>query len=274
VGGRLPGPEAAEPAFWSVNDNFCLPNVVYDETANPDGRQKLGKLVRMCEALYDMAVAYSIPLTSGKDSMKNDLRAGGETISIPPTVLYSMAAGIPDVRRCVTSDLKAAGDALYVVGSTADELGGSEFYRLLGSLGRNVPRVDPEAARARYRRLGDAMAADCVASCHDISDGGFAVALVESAFGGDLGFDIDVAAMGHVERPHVALFSETASRFVVSVPAGEEAAFESALGGDTVFLGRVTKAGRARIFMGGRGLVDVGLAQLADEWSRALEAFV
>ncbi len=274
VGGRLPERGAEEPAFWSVNDNFCLPNVVYDEETNPDGRLKLGRLVRMCEALYDMAVAYNVPLTSGKDSMKNDFRAGGQTISIPPTVLYSMAAGIPDVRRCVTSDLKAAGDALYVVGPTADELGGSEFYRLFGALGRNVPRVDPVTALRRYRRLGDAMAAGCVASCHDLSEGGLAVALVESAFGGDLGFDIDIAAVGHPARPHVALFSETASRFVVSVRRGDEAAFESALGRDAVFLGRVTAERRVRIAVGGRVLADLELAPLADTWGRGLEAIV
>lgn len=272
VGGRLPRPGAEEPAFWSANDNFCLPNVVHDEASNPDGRTKLGKLVRMCEALFDMAVAYRVPLTSGKDSMKNDFRAGGRTISVPPTVLYSIAAGIPDVRRCVTADFQAAGDAIYVVGRTNDELGGSEFYRWLGALGRNVPRVAPDAARERYRRLSEAIAGGHVASCHDVSDGGLAVALFESAMGGEFGIDVDVGDVAPGERPHVALFSETASRFVVSVPPAEKGAFESVLGGEAVLVGRVIAEREMRLSMGACSLVAAELASLAEAWRNGLEA--
>lgn len=274
VGGRLPDAGAPEPAFWSANDNFCLPNVVYDPESNPDGRLKLGKLVRMCEALRDVAIAYCVPLTSGKDSMKNDFRAAGTTISVPPTVLYSIAAGIPDVRRCVTSDLKAAGDVLYVVGETRDELGGSEFYRWLGVLGANVPRVRPDEARARYRRLGDAIAAGCVASCHDVSDGGLLTALVESAFGGGLGIEVDLGAVCPADRPHVALFSETPSRFVVSVPPGRARDVERFLGADAVCIGRVTARAWVRVESGRRRLVDIDLAELARAWRSGFEAIV
>ncbi len=272
VGGRLPELDAPEPAFWSVNDNFCLPNVVFDPRTNLEGKLRLGKLVRMCEALYDMAVAYHVPLTSGKDSMKNDFRVGEEVISIPPTVLYSMVAGIPDVRRTVTADFKAAGDAIFVVGSTADELGGSEFYRWLGVLGKNVPRVHPEAALRRYGRLGAAMAGGWVASCHDVSDGGLATTLVEAALGGEFGLDVRLDAVGHADRPHVGLFSETASRFVASVRAGDEASFEAALDGDALFLGRVTDNGRVRVAAGPRSLIDAPLSWLTDAWGRALGA--
>ncbi len=272
VGGRLPRAGAPEPAFWSANDNFCLPNVVFDAVENPDGKRKLGKLVRMCQALYDVAVAYGVPLTSGKDSMKNDFRAAGTTISVPPTVLYSIAAGIPDVRRCVTTDFKAPGDAVYLVGRTEDELGGSEFYRFLGELGRNVPRLRPEAARQRYDRLGEAIAMGLIASCHDISDGGLAVALAECAFGGPLGFDVDLSRVSPADRPHVALFSETTSRFVVSVPRGMESAFEAALGPDAIALGHVSSGGRVRVTMGRRVLVDVETAWLSEAWRRGFEA--
>jgi len=67
----------------------------------------------MSEGLYDMATFFDIPLTSGKDSMKNDFKADGVKISIPPTILYSMTAKIPDVRKTVTSDFKQAGDLVY-----------------------------------------------------------------------------------------------------------------------------------------------------------------
>ncbi|MFC7667542.1 hypothetical protein ACFQT0_09195 [Hymenobacter humi] len=106
-----------------MNDNFCVPDSVYDPVINPDGKQKLAKLVRMCEALRDATAAYCIPLTSGKDSMKNDFKADGVKISVPPTVLYSMTAKMEDVRRAITSDFKQADDAVYLLGETHDEPG-------------------------------------------------------------------------------------------------------------------------------------------------------
>jgi phosphoribosylformylglycinamidine synthase len=273
VGGRLPGPDTAAPQFWSVNDNFCLPNVAYDARTNPEGRRRLGALVRMCQALYDMAVAYSVPLTSGKDSMKNDFTAGKATISVPPTVLFSAAAGIPDVRKTVTSGFQAAGDAIYAVGETFDELGGSEFFRWLGRTGGRVPQVRAERARERYRRVGDAISAGLVASCHDLSDGGLAVALVESAIGGGFGFDVALDDLGRFDRPSVSLFSETASRFVVTVPEDRRRAFEAILGGDARPIGRVTGEAHVRISMDGRPCVDAPLARFETAWRSGLEGY-
>ncbi|MDD5263294.1 MAG: AIR synthase-related protein [Candidatus Bipolaricaulis sp.] len=273
VGGRLPGPDTAAPQFWSVNDNFCLPNVAHDARTNPEGRRRLGALVRMCQALYDMAVAYAVPLTSGKDSMKNDFTVGKVTISVPPTVLFSAAAGIPDVRRTVTSGFQAAGDVIYAVGETLDELGASEFFRWLGLAGGRAPRVRAERARERYRRVNDAISAGLVASCHDLSDGGLAVALVESAIGGGLGFDVALDDLGQFDQPSVPLFSETASRFVVTVPEERRRAFEVILGVDARSIGRVTGEAHVRISMGGRPCIDGPLARFETAWRGGLGGY-
>ncbi|MDD3807398.1 MAG: AIR synthase-related protein, partial [Candidatus Marinimicrobia bacterium] len=115
VGGRLPDPDDNTSPFWSVNDNFCVPDSVYDPQTNPDGKFKLAQLVRMNQALYDMALTFNIPMTSGKDSMKNDFRKGDIKISVPPTVLYSVTAKIDDIRTLTTSDFKNPGDAIYFV---------------------------------------------------------------------------------------------------------------------------------------------------------------
>ncbi|HOQ90876.1 MAG TPA: AIR synthase-related protein, partial [Candidatus Hydrogenedentes bacterium] len=106
-------------------DNFCWPDPVQSEKT-PDGRHKLAQLVIACETLYDLCVAYGIPLISGKDSMKNDYKLGDVKISIPPTVLFTAAAIIEDVRRCVTMDVKRPGDLVFALGETHDEMGGSE----------------------------------------------------------------------------------------------------------------------------------------------------
>ena len=239
---------------------------------NPDGKYKLAQLVRMCEALYDMATFFGVPMTSGKDSMKNDLRAGGRKISVPPTVLYSMAARLDDVRRTVTSELKAEGDLVYLLGETFDELGGSQLYKLHGELGANVPRVRKERAKARYLKVGEAHERALLESCHDLSDGGLAVALAEAAFGGGIGFEVllprrDLSAM-------VQLYSESHSRLLVSVRPENRAAFEALFASDCALLGKAT-GGRARIAGPlGERLVDLSLEELLGAWERGLEGYV
>ena len=295
VGGSLPDLRTSRGPFWSVNDNFCLPDSVYDEKTNPDGKAKLGKLVRMCQALYDMATFYNIPLTSGKDSMKNDFRADGVKISVPPTVLYSMVAGIDDVRNTVTSEFKAAGDLIYLIGKTYDELGGSEFYRLFGELGENVPVVRKEEARKLYFKVMAANGRGLLESCHDLSDGGLAVALVEAAFGGGLGVEMELAASAGVAdsrskgasclaessfaKPfdredhkmlRIALFSESHSRFVVSVRPERKHAFEALMDEDATCLGEVTLRKQVVMTWHGHPVVDTELERLYEAWSTGL----
>ena len=199
-------------------DNFCWPDPIPAPT-NPDAEYKLAQLVRANQALYDYCRAYDLPCISGKDSMKNDYRMGETKISIPPTVLFSALGVIDDVTRVVTMDAKHPGDVVYVLGTTFDELGGSEYYALLGHLGSRVPRVEAATARPLYESLSVAMAQGLVASCHDCSDGGLGIALAETAFAGGFGMHVDlrfVPGAGDL-RDDVALFSETPSRFVVTV---------------------------------------------------------
>jgi len=268
VGGRLPGPSHA--IFWSINDNFCVPNVVYDPVTNPDGKATLAALVRMCQATYDVATAYAVPLTSGKDSMKNDFTANGQTISVPPTVLFSATAGIPDIRNTVTSDFKAPGDHIYLLGTTYNEMGASAFYRLLGELGANVPRVRTDQARALYERVSHATAAGWVASCHDLSEGGLAVALAESAMGGRLGCRISIDAIAADIGECAALYSESHSRFVATVPAENAPLFENLLGDHAMLLGKVTAEPQLLIEAARQRIVDVKLRQLIHAWGSRL----
>ncbi|MDQ1255529.1 MAG: phosphoribosylformylglycinamidine synthase subunit PurSL, partial [Candidatus Hydrogenedentes bacterium] len=135
-------------------DNFCWPDPVQSDKT-PDGSYKLAQLVRCCQALYDVCLTYNIPLISGKDSMKNDYKIGDTKISIPPTVLFTAVGIVEDVRKAVSMDVKQAGDLVYVLGDTRNELGGSEYLALRGQLGVNVPRVFPRRALALYRKLSD-----------------------------------------------------------------------------------------------------------------------
>ncbi len=271
VGGQLPNTAENDGVFWSINDNFCVPDSVYHPETNPDGKEKLAKLVQMCEALYDMATYFDIPLTSGKDSMKNDYKGDGVKISIPPTILYSMSAKVPDIRKTVTSNFKQAGDLVYQLGKTYNELGASEFYNLFNELGANVPKVRKEDAKRLYLKVMEANAEGLITSSHDLSDGGLAVTVVESAFGGDLGVSLQLETLkGNDLDLNVILFSESHSRFVVSIPPEHQFEFEQVLGDDATLLGKVTNEKNVVFDFGGERVVNLPVEVLEEAWSGGL----
>ncbi len=210
-------------------DNFCWPDPVPSAT-NPDAAYKMAQLVRACEGLQRLCLAYKVPLISGKDSMKNDFRLGSLKISIPPTLLVTAIGILPDVRLAVSMDFKTAGDLVYVLGWTRDELGGSEYLADLGQVGDRVPTVRTDESWPLYLALEKATSRGWIRSCHDCSDGGLGVTLAESAFAGGLGAIIDLAEVPmaeQIERDDVVLFSESASRFVATVSPENQAGFES-----------------------------------------------
>ena len=254
-------------------DNFCWPDPILSPT-NPDAEYKLAQLVRANQALYDYCRAYDLPCISGKDSMKNDYRVGDTKISIPPTVLFSVLGVIDDVTTVVTMDAKRPGDVVYVLGLTRAELGGSEYYALLGHLGSSVPRVDALVARRVYEALSTAMAQGLVASSHDCSDGGLGVALAETAFAGGLGMDVDLRRVPGVRdlRDDFTLFSETASRLVVTVHAGHVPAFEAILRGlPWAAVGTVTDIGVFRVVgRSGASIIAADIDRLKAAWQKPL----
>src|SRR5438128_5388225 len=172
----------ADPARIALLDNFCW--------GNTDRPEVLGSLVRAAEACRDAAVAYNMPFISGKDSLNNEFHAGDRHIVIPPTLLISALGRVPDVRRCVTMDLKEPGNLLFLIGATKNELGGSHFHLVHGLTGGTVPHVNRLQAPNLFRALHEAISAGLVRSCHDVSEGGLAAAVAEMALAGDVGADL------------------------------------------------------------------------------------
>jgi len=255
-------------------DNFCWCDPVLSERT-PDGPYKMAQLVRANQALYDYCTAFSMPLISGKDSMKNDFYDGNVKISIPPTLLFSVIGKMEDARLAVTMDVKKPGDVVYLLGATANELGGSEYLAAKGYVGNTVPRVDAQAALATYRAYGEALKAGLVASCHDLSDGGLAVAAAESAFAGGFGIKLDlgkVSFKGDGKSDVALLFSESASRLLVTVRPEKAAAFEAALAGTTFAkIGEVTEGNALEIAgLDGKVVVKAELGALKEAWQAPL----
>jgi phosphoribosylformylglycinamidine synthase len=224
-----------DPARTAILDNFSW--------GNCDKPDRLGSLVRSAQACYRAAKAYGTPFISGKDSLNNEYRVGDRTLAIPPTLLVSALALVPDVGRTVTMDLKRAGSRVYLLGRTRVELGGSQYLGLLGLEGGRVPRPDLAEAPRIFAALHRAIGAGLVLACHDISEGGLAVAAAEMAFAGGLGLALDLSKV-RLEGPEASgksgtkfdpgsaqLYSESCSRFLVEVAEGSAASFEKALAG-------------------------------------------
>ena len=198
-------------------DNFCWPDPVQSEKT-PDGEYKLAQLVRANQALYDCTKAFKVPCVSGKDSMKNDSTRGGKKISIPPSVLFSVISKMDDIRLAVTLDAKLAGDDVYVLGLTKDELGGSEYYAMLGYTGNNVPKLDVPAALAMYEKVAEITGKKLAHSLHTPGFGGLAVAFAKTAMAGRLGMNIELGSIPQSGGLSLAelLFSESNTRFVMT----------------------------------------------------------
>lgn len=257
-------------ARCAILDNFCWGN-----TNKPN---RLGGLVRASYGCYDIAKAYGVPFISGKDSLNNEYAAEGHTVSIPPTLLISAIGVMDDVSRAVSMDAKKAGNAVYLVGLTHNELGGSQYYKMSGFTGNDVPRVDPVRGRRLMAGLTRAIAKGCVRSCHDCSDGGLAVALAEMAFAGGCGMAIDLwrgrpPAGQELIGDAILLFSESNTRFVVEV--ADETAFVKAMRGLPIWrLGTIT-SGRSFTIRNARGtkIVATEIDALKAAWQKPFKGF-
>ncbi len=248
-------------------DNFCW--------GNPNDPRQLGMLVRAVRGCYDAAVGFGTPFISGKDSLNNEYRSGEQRIPVIPTLLISAVGVIDDAARTIDMSLKAPGNLLYLLGRTRNELAAShyaEIQPLPADLAQHtrVPHVDVAHARTLMNALGKAIRRGLVQSCHDLSEGGLALAAAEMSLAGLLGMNIDVGGIGKDINGIIALFSESPSRFLVEIAPQEQAAFESFLRAHSVqdvhYLGSVTEEPRYIVRHGETVLIDVPVEMLQSAW--------
>ncbi|MBP6941569.1 MAG: hypothetical protein KBB65_07335 [Syntrophorhabdaceae bacterium] len=252
-------------------DNFCWSDPVSSEK-NPEGEYKLAQLVRANRALYDYTTLFGTPCISGKDSMKNDYMFNEIKISVPQTVLVSAISVIRDVRKAMTMDLKEAGDLVIVIGKTYPELGGSEYFSMMGRSGNIPPKGRGSIAKKTFACLEKAIGLGIVRSCHDISDGGMACALAESAFAGGLGIDADLskAPQAGIFRDDFLLFSESQSRFIVSLKEKDLDRFQKIFRAVPYGVIGAVRADAKFIVRGldGNVVIDTEIDALIDAWQK------
>ena len=253
-------------------DNFCWPDPVKSDKT-PDGEYKLAQLVRANQALYDYTIAFGVPCISGKDSMKNDSTRGGKKISIPPTVLFSAISKMDDISKAVTLDLKKAGDIVLAIGWTSPELGGSEYYNMLGFTGNSVPKVDAKFANKLYAAVSKVTDMQLANSLHAPSLGGFAAGFAKIAIAGRLGLDIDLGRILTKSKCSdlELLFSESNSRFIMTVSQENLKAVEKLLGGlPFAEVGKVIT--EQKIFLkGNKGRIEIPLSTLIRKYKEPLQ---
>jgi phosphoribosylformylglycinamidine synthase subunit PurSL len=259
-------------------DNFCWPNIQYDPRQNPDGRFKAAQLVRANWALRDVCLAYGIPLLSGKDSMYVDGHVAGafgerHKISGLPTMQFTTTTVVPDVGLCQTMEAKRAGDLVYMLGHTRNELGGSEYYDLFGYVGSHVPQLNTRSSTPLYQALQKAIAAGLTASCRGLYRGGLAVHAAMVAFAGQLGMRLDLGRVPTIDsdlRDDQILFSESCGRFLVTVNPADRQSFEGQFSGlPCACVGEVT-ADQVFVVLGkdGRSLMEESVAELKNSWQQ------
>jgi len=236
-------------------DNFCWGDV--------DDPEELGALVRAVQGCRDAALVYGAPFISGKDSLRNTSADGADRRSIPGTLLISAVGVVPDARLHVTMDLKSAASSIYVLGQTRDELGGSHYLNSRGIKGGQIPRVRPDETPTLMRRLTRAIRSGLVLSCHDLSEGGLAVAAAEMSIAGGLAMHLDLDRIPTDMHTEILLFSESPGRFLVEVAPEHRAAFERLFAGlPCAQIGKTATNDHFVIRSSGETLIDLRLEAL------------
>jgi len=231
---------------------------------NPEKPDRLWFFREAVRGIGTTAKALGIPIPSGNVSFYNESSRG----PAPPTPVILGVGIVEDLRRCVTSDFKEAGDPVVLVGNTGPELGGSEYVRLRNRDGGPVPPVDALGLRASMDHLLGAMSAGTVAACHDLSHGGLAIAAAEMCLGGDLGADLKTSTMD-AQRWDAQLFSESNGRWLVEVRRARYDRFMHLMEGiPTSYLG-TTGGGSLHLGLG-RQWTSLAIPVMRKAWSEAI----
>lgn len=248
----------ADPSRIAILDNFCW--------GNPNRLETLGALVDAARGCHDAALHYKTPFISGKDSLNNEyLGTDGQRHAIPATLLISALGIIPNISHAVTMDLKIPGNSLYLLGETKTELLGSHFT-LCGGKAENLGSVPGLATKAPalYHALHQAMQKNLVTSCHDLSEGGLAVAAAEMCMAGRLGCKLELTTSDIIST----LFSESNGRFLVEINPEHckafEACFNESLKDLLTLLGVVTSQPELIITQAANKIISLPLEQITN----------
>ena len=243
--------------------------------ANPQRPEIMWQFARAVEGMGAACRALDIPITGGNVSLYNETDGKG----VLPTPVLGVVGLIEDADRVVRRAFRAAGDVVVLLGLSRDELGGSEYLKVIHGWVRGVPpSLDLVQEAALQRVLVDGAAAGIIRSAHDCAEGGLAVTLAECCFDSSFGVDVDLAGVAAASagwRRVATLFGESASRAVVSVSPERVEGLLSMAAAANVPAARIGIVGgdRIRVSVEGERVLDEPLAAAELVWSTAIEAY-
>jgi phosphoribosylformylglycinamidine synthase II len=238
---------------------------------NPEKPEVMGQFKAAVDGLSEACKAFGIAVTGGNVSFYNET----EGIAIDPTPVLGIVGLVEDIDRVITPGFKAAGDAVILLGESAEEFGGSEYLEVVGSVGGGAPpQVDLEREIAVQEALLEAVSEGLVRSAHDPSEGGLAVCAAECAF---LGPDKIGCALDLEDdiRPDAILFGESQSRILLTVRPENTARILEIAATRAVPAKVVGTTGGAalKVRVGGKLLVDLPVAEARRLWMDAIPGY-
>lgn len=265
TGGKIAVAEAARNLVCSGAEPIALTDCL--NFGNPDKPEVFWQFEKAADGISAACLALDSPVISGNVSMSNEVNG----VAIYPTPTIGMVGLVHDLSHVTTTSAKEAGDQVYVVGEADVAFGGSELQQMLeNEISGQAPAIDLDVEAARQKALLSAIQNQLVESATDLSEGGLAVALCEKVFGnGELGAAITVEGSAVT-----ALFSETQSRFLVTVKEENVTAFENTVQ-DAVKIGVVTDDAKLSIqSQDNTVLIEGTVEEFQTVWEGALQCLL
>ncbi|HEY4566515.1 phosphoribosylformylglycinamidine synthase subunit PurL [Planococcaceae bacterium Storch 2/2-2] len=264
TGGKIAVAEAARNLVCSGAEPIAITDCL--NFGSPDNPEVFWQLEQSADGISDACRTLETPVIGGNVSLSNEVN--GQPVKPTPTI--GMVGLVEDLSQVTSSTARAAGDVIYVIGETTCEFGGSELQQMLeGDIRGKSPALDLEVEAKRQRELLQAIRQGVVQSATDPSEGGLAVALFETVFGEER-FGLDVTLDGEAV---VALFSETQSRFVVTVKEEDAEAFEQIVS-DARRVGQTTEGTVSIKGTDGSEWIAGDVQEFYDAWKGALECLL
>ena len=258
IGGQIAVAEAARNIVASGGQPLAITDCL--NYGSPDKPEGFWELWTSADGISEACRVLNTPVISGNVSLYNET----DGKAIYPTPVIGMVGLIENIDHVTTQEFKQAGDLVYVVGQTAADFNGSEIQKLqLGKIEGKLMNFDLATEKANQEFVLKAIQAGLVASAHDSAEGGLAVALAESTFDNGLGVDVTL------DIPKEQLFAETQSRFVLTVAAENQAAFEALAGDLAQHVGQVTATGTV-VIAANDGTINVDTTEAKKVWEDAI----
>lgn len=258
VGGQIAVAEAARNIVASGGRPLAITDCL--NYGSPDKPEGFWELWTSADGIAQACRVLNTPVISGNVSLYNETNGK----AIYPTPMIGMVGLIENLEDITTQEFKHTGDVIYVIGETSADFNGTEIQKMQkGLVEGRLMEFDLATEKANQELVLAAIQKGLIASAHDCAEGGLAVALAESAFKQELGIDVSI------ELAKELLFAETQSRFVVSVAADQQAAFEALAGDRATKIGTVTNDGVINI-QATDGKITVATATAKELWEEAI----